>query len=119
MAVSSVRLFGPALLTDTAASLCAIGANLICKDVEFHFTNTDIALSIGVDIYLVPTAGTAGDSTTFLKSVGANAFILGPGETRTWSTEQVLIPGDVVQGKASTTGKIACVVSGRKVTQGV
>lgn len=115
--VISTRFSGPALLTNSTVTLVTVPTNVIYKDIEFHFTNTDTS-AIGVDVYIVPNGGTAGDSTTFLKSTGANAFILGPGQTLPWSTEQVLIAGDTIQAKATTTGKIAYIISGREVTQG-
>lgn len=118
MAVISKRLVTPALLTNSNATKYTCPTNTIAKDIEFHFTNTDATNTIGVTIYLVESGGTAGDSNTFLKESGAGAFLLGPGESRPWGTEQVLQAGDTIQGKASTTSKIAMFISGKEVSQG-
>lgn len=118
MAVLSKRLAVPSLLTNSTATKYTTPLNNITKDIELHFTNTDATTSIGVTVYFVENGGTAGDSNTLLKESGASAFILGPGESRSWGTEQVLAQGDTIQVKASTTLKIACFISGKEVTQG-
>ena len=118
MAVSSKRLVTPALLTDAAATKYTTPTNTITKDLEFHFTNIDTAATIGVTVYLVESGGTAGNANTFLAQVGAGAFLLAPGESRSWGTEQVLQAGDFISAKASTTSKIAMFVSGKEVSQG-
>lgn len=83
-----------------------------------HFTNTDATATIGVTVYLVESGGTAGAGNTFLSETGASAFLLGPGESRPWGTEQVMSSGDTIQAKASTTSKIAMFASGKEVSQG-
>lgn len=117
MAVISKRLKVPALLTNSTATQYTAPTNNITKDIEFHFTNTDATTTIGVTVYLVESGGTAGDANTFLKESGSGAFLLSPGESRSWGTEQVLSAGDFIQAKASTTGKIAMFISGKEVTQ--
>lgn len=118
MGIYSERI-STGLLTNSAANIgSAVLSNEVWKDIEFHFTNNDASAAIGVTIYIIPSGGSAGDTTTFLKESGASGFILGPGETRSWSTEQVLIAGDQIQGKASTTNKISYYASRKRLTQG-
>lgn len=118
MSVTSKRLMTPALLTNSTATKYTCPTNTIAKDIEFHFCNTDASNTIGVTVYLVESGGAAGDSNTFLKEAGASAFLLGPGETKPWGTEQVLTAGDTIQAKASTTNKISMFISGKEVSQG-
>lgn len=118
MAVISKRLKAPSLLTNATATQYTTPVNTATKDIEFHFCNTDTTNTIGVTLYLVESGGAAGDSNTFLKESGASAFLLGPGESRSWGTEQVLLAGDTIQAKASTTNKVSMFVSGKEVSQG-
>lgn len=118
MAVISKRLAAPSLLSTVAVNKYPAPTNGITKDIELHFTNTDASNTIGVTVYLVENGGTPGDSNTFLKESGAAAFLLGPGESRAWGTEQVLLAGDTIHAKASTTGKVAMFISGKEIGQG-
>jgi hypothetical protein len=118
MAVISKRLATPSLLSAAAVSKYLVPPNNITKDIELHFTNTDTTNTIGVTVYLVESGGAAGDSNTFLKEAGASAFLLGPGESRAWGTEQVLLAGDTLHAKASTASKIAMFISGKEISQG-
>jgi hypothetical protein len=118
MSIISKRLMVPSLLTDSTATKYTVDTNIITKDIELHFNNTDTTATIGVTVYLVESGGTAGASNTFLSQTGASAFLLGPGESRAWGTEQVLTAGDTIQAKAGTTSKIAMFASGKEISQG-
>jgi len=118
MAVVSKRLITPKLITNSSVLTYTSPVNNITKDIEFHFTNVDATTTIGVTLYMVENGGSAGDSNTFLKESGAGAFLLSPGETRSWSTEQTMEAGDTVYVKASTTLKVSMFMSGRQISQG-
>lgn len=118
MAVLSKRLIVPALLTNASVLKYTAPVNNITKDIEFMFCNTDATNTIGVTLNLVENGGTAGASNTFLLGTGASAFLLGPGESRSWSTEQVLLAGDAVYALATTTLKVSMFMSGREISQG-
>ena len=113
MPINRKRLMTPTLITDSAVTYYTVGANKSTKDIEFHFTNTDTSVTIGVTVYLVESGGSAGASNTFLDE---NYFTLAPYEARPWGTDQALNAGDFIVMKADTTAKIATFVSGTEVT---
>lgn len=118
MAVISKKLMTPALLSNTVGTKYTAPTNNITKDIELHFTNTDASSTIGITVYFVENGGSPGDSNTFLKGTGSGAFLVGPGETRSWGTEQILSAGDSIQALATVASKVSMFASGKEVSQG-
>jgi len=118
MSILSKRLIVPALLTNSSALIYTVPVNNVTRDIEFQFTNTDATATIGVTVNLVPKSGSAAAGNTFLMGTGAGAFLLGPGESRPWSTGQVMLGEEMVYAHATTTSKVSIFMSGREISQG-
>jgi hypothetical protein len=108
MAYTEKRLVAGSLLTGTVATYYTVTAPTVKTIVkEMTFCNTDSATAYTFNLYIVPTAGTAGDANAEFKVVTLQA-----GETKVFGRTCVMEVGSTIQALASTALKIAFSVSG-------
>jgi hypothetical protein len=106
MTDTATRIYGPAALTDSNASLVTITGTAIVKSI--HIANTSAA-DATVSLAVNGTAATA--ANCFLKGLTIPAY----GEYD-WEGFLVLANGETLQGLAGTTAVLAIIVSGVVVT---
>jgi hypothetical protein len=102
--ITPVR-FGQAAITTSAATLYTTPASTRALVKEISVVNTTAATAT-FDIYLVPSAGTAGTTNALFYQQPLAAK-----ETLQWNGLQVLNAGQTIQVKASATG-LTVVASG-------
>lgn len=107
MAYLEKRIVAGGLLTGSAATYYTVPANTRTIVKEMTFCNTDATTTYTFTLYIVPSAGTAGDANVEFKSV-----TLQPLESRIFSRTCVMETGSTIQALASTTSKIAFSCSG-------
>jgi hypothetical protein len=102
--ITPVR-FGQAAITTSAVTLYATPASTRALIKEISVVNTT-ATAATFDVYLVPSAGTAGTSNALFYEQPLAAK-----ETLQWNGLQILNAGSTIQVKASITG-LTVVASG-------
>lgn len=114
MATSPVQFIKNTLLTNSSAQIGTYQtpASATDKIYEFIFCNTHTA-PVGVEIYLVPSGGSASASNKILDS---DSFVLQAGETRRFGLEQRLDAGSQVHGLATVTNVVSVHLAGDRVT---
>jgi hypothetical protein len=111
MAVQAKRLVSGSLLTGSAATYYT-ASNVTTRIDKMTATNTDTSART-ITVYLVPNAGTAGDSNIII-----DAKSILPGETYTCpeGVGHVVQNGGTIQALASTAGVVSFMSSGVEIT---
>jgi hypothetical protein len=106
--ITPVR-FGQAAITTSAATLYTTPASTRALIKEISVVNTTGSAAT-FDVYLVPSAGTAGTTNALFYQQP-----LGAKETLQWNGLQVLDAGQTIQVKASVTGLTVVASGGQAV----
>jgi hypothetical protein len=111
VARTAKRIIDGAQLTTSAATYYTVGTGTSCILRRLTFTNTS-AGAVTVTLYLVPSGGSAGDSTTLSKTKSLAA-------AESWSCPDaeghVMAAGGTVQALASSATSITLIGSGTEV----
>lgn len=110
---SIVKLADPQFVTGAAAALYTSAENVKTLVKKATFSNTDAANAITLEVWIVPSGGSATDTNKLLPSK-----TLAAGEL--WECFELeghtLNAGDAIYGKAGTALKINAQFSGIKIT---
>ena len=112
--VTTEQIIAPQQIAATATQYYEVpaGAKTIVRRITF--TNTHVTDVMQVTVYYVPSAGSANDATTLLKT-----YNIGPTQTRAPAEleQHTLIAGDTIWLEASTASEVTVVATGTKVVE--
>jgi hypothetical protein len=108
MAYTERRLVAGSLLSGSLVTYYTVTAPVTKTIIkEMVLCNTDATTAYTFSLYIVPSAGTAGDANAEFKVV-----TMQPGETKIFGRTDIMEVGSFIQALASTASKIAFSCSG-------
>lgn len=114
MAVTPKKLIDTQQLTNSTATYYTCPTGTVTQAGTLILFNNHTA-NVGVNLYLVPSGGSAGADTQIYDS-GTNGIVLVPNETRKINIDQTLTAADTIQADASVTTVVTIRLSGVEFT---
>jgi hypothetical protein len=94
------------LITDSVSTLYTVPTGLQLIHVDGIFCNSDTTTERTINLYFVPTGGTAGISNQIINGVVGVSGLRG-GDTGFLSVDSMLAAGDTIQAIASVTNLVS------------